>query len=223
MPTKKKAPADHLVILDPNTGELKDLPEGVLKNRQDLNSQLREEAEVQRRWFVRSHDWVEGRLFGEWKIAVACAVCIATGAVLGIFGQPMYEKHTQAASLYKAMQTAIPVVNALEVAVDPGKYAGKLVDIIMTPTKGGVFKSGKGLYIAESEGGLSLVIFESAFASFQEAYHVEKPADIASHLIGRVIKARGTVQSRPDPKTSTSRTSMVVYAPGLISVIPERP
>lgn len=222
MPAKKVRTAETLVLLDPETGELKDLPQDVLKNRQDLNVQLREEAEVQRRWLRRSADWVEGRLLGDWKLAIVGAGFLAIGAVLGVFGQPIYQQRTNEAALYAAMKTAIPVVTAVEVAVDPGKYVGKLVDVIMTPTKGGVFKSGKGMYIAESAGGISLVIFESAFASFQEAYRVEKPADIASHLIGKFIKARGTVQSRPQAD-GANRTSMVVYAPGLISVIPERP
>jgi len=38
----------------------------------------------------------------------------------------------------------------------------------MNVTKGGVYKSGKGLYLQEREQGLSLVVFQNAFAGFGE-------------------------------------------------------
>ena len=222
MATRKKVVDEKLVILDPDTGEVKDLPADVLHNRKDLHVQLAEEAESKRKFLGRARDrMVEGMSFNLGFLLMGAGL-LAIGATLGMFGQPIYEKHTQAASLYKAMQTSIPVVNALEVAVDPGKFVNKLTDVIMTPTRGGVFKSGKGLYIQESEGSVSLTIFESAFITFQQAYGVDQPDQIVSHLIGKVIKARGTVQSRPQ-KDGSSRTSMVVYAPGLIQIIPERP
>lgn len=223
MATTKKVGStrEKLVILDPATGELKDLPEDVLKNRQDLNGQLMEEAERKAHWMQRATDWTMVGLANNLRMVVVSLGCIAIGAVLGIFGQPHFEQHTQAAQLYKAMQTSVPVLNALEVSGDPGKYAGKLVDVVMTPTQGGVFKSGKGLFIAEHREGLSLVIFESAFSFFQEAYGVEKPENIPAALIGKTIKARGMVQNRPMPN-GQSRTSMIVSAPGLIQILPEK-
>jgi len=185
--------------------------------------QIAAEARNARKWLRRSRDYVGEALSTELSVVLLCAGCMAVGAVLGFFGQPMLERQTNATALYQAMKTAIPVVSAVEIAVDPGKYVGKLVDVVMTPSRGGLFKSGKGLYVSESEGGLSLTIFESAFPQFLDAYQVARPEDLVSHLIGKYVKARGTIRSVLVQKDSSQRTSMVIYAPGLLSIIPERP
>jgi hypothetical protein len=91
----------------------------------------------------------------------------------------------------------------------------------MHVTKGGVYKSGKGLYLQEHEQGLSLVIFQSAFAGFGEGMD-EHPDRIAAQYLGKVVKARGTVRSFGTQADGGKRLSMVIYAPGLLSEIPER-
>jgi hypothetical protein len=120
-----------------------------------------------------------------------------------------------------AMRTAIPVVRSTEVEIDPGKYDGKLLDVVMNVTKGGVYKSGKGLYLQEREQGLSLVVFQSAFAGFGEGME-EHPDRIVAQYIGKYVKARGTVRSSGPQPDGSRRLSMVIYAPGLLSEIPER-
>jgi len=222
MATKKAPVVEKLVILDPETGELQDLPKGVLRNRGDLQSALIEEAHSKKKWTKRATDYTMERMSDNIGWLLLSAAFLAVGAVLGMFGAPIYERQTQAAQLYKAMATSIPVVNAMEVAMDPGKFVGKLTDVVMTPTSGAVFKSRKGMFLSENNLGLSLVIFESAFEVFQTAYDVETADDIAPYLIGKTIKARGIVQNRIQADGST-RTSMIISAPGLIQIIPERP
>jgi hypothetical protein len=119
------------------------------------------------------------------------------------------------------MRTAIPVVRSTELEVDPGKYDGKLLDVVMNVTKGGVYKSGKGLYLQEREQGLSLVVFQSAFAGFGEGME-DHPDRIVAQYIGKYVKARGTVRSSGPQQDGSRRLSMVIYAPGLLSEIPER-
>ena len=148
-------------------------------------------------------------------------VLIGIGAVLGAFTKEFTERHTSNAAIAQAMRTAIPVVRALDIDVDPGRYDGKLLDVVMNVTKGGVYKSGKGLYLQEREQGLSLVVFQSAFAGFGEGME-EHPDRIVAQYIGKYVKARGTVRSFGTQADGGKRLSMVIYAPGLISEIPER-
>ena len=223
---RRKVVKDQVVVVNPQTGEYREIEreefESMLPNRHNAEDAIASESRSASRWINRAKDRMAEGMSDQLKWILVSTLFLAAGATLGIFGQPIMERQIAATALQKAMATSIPVVNATNVAIDPGKFAGKLTDVIMTPTRGGVFKSGKGLYIAESEDGMSLVIFESAFAAFEEAWQVTRPDQIAAHLIGKVIKARGTVQARPQ-KDGSSRTSMIVYAPGLLQVIPERP
>lgn len=214
-------PVETLVVLDPDTGELQDLPQGTLRNRHDLTHALAEEAASKRRYLSRTKDWADENLFSNWGIVAISMVVFATGAVLGVFGQPIYEARTNEAQIARALQTSIPVVNAIDVAVDPGKFVNKLTDVVMTPTSGAVFRSRKGLFISESTLGLSLTIFESAFEVFQNAYNVETADEIAPYLIGKTIKARGIVQNRMQ-NDGTFRTSMIIQAPAMIQILPNR-
>ena len=79
----------------------------------------------------------------------------------------------------------------------------------MNVTKGGVYKSGKALYLQEREQGLSLVIFQSAFAGFGEGME-EHPDRIVAQNLGKYVKARGTVRSSGRQQDGSRRLSLVV-------------
>ena len=177
-----------------------------------VETAIQEEARIVARHTPR--EWLAENMPGRFSWLL---VCMAAGAsmALGVAIKPMMERQTQATALYKAMQTSIPVVRALEVDMDPGKYEGKLIDVVMSVNRGGVYKSGKGVYLQELEGGMSLVIFESAFAQFTS--EGGKAADIPATYIGKYVKARGTVKRFGN---NGGRMSMVVYAPGLLTEIP---
>jgi hypothetical protein len=186
-----------------------------------LARQIEAEAKSARRWIKRSADrMVEGFAADIHWLMIGAAM-LAVGCVLGMWGQPMWQAHTQASAMYESLKTAIPIVPALNVDVDPGKYDGKLTDVMMTVTRGGVYKSGKGFYVGEHEGGMSIVVFESAFPAFMVAYGVTQPDQIVAHLMGKYIKARGTV--RRFGTGDKARMSMVIFAPGLLTEIPEKP
>ena len=53
----RKAKIEKIVILDPETGELTDLPGDVLPNKADLHRQLVEEAERKAHWLGRARDY----------------------------------------------------------------------------------------------------------------------------------------------------------------------
>ena len=156
------------------------------------------------------------------RMLIACALVGALGAggILGGVGKGWVETSQSNHQIALAMRTAVPVVPALTVDTDPGKYTGKLLDVVMSINRGGVYKSGKGLYLQEFEGGMSLVIFESAFAGFLA--EGEKPDAIVSRYIGKTVRARGTVRAFGQTKDGAQRLSMVVYAPGLLSEMPQR-
>lgn len=211
--TKVGLDPETIKLVNTSTGELHDLP-----GPQD---QVIHE-------FARPSHWREHYdeiSAGGKRILLALGICVlvAGSALLGGLTSKITAQQKSDTELAMAMRTAIPVVNALEVSIDPGKFRGKLTDVIMSPTRGGIFKSGKGLYLQESEGGLSLTIFESAFEQFKQAWHLQDAAEIAPYLIGKMIKARGTVQSVPNSKDGSVRTSMVVYAPGLVQILPDTP
>ena len=216
------------VGMNPKTTKLVDVATGEIHDLPKAGQERARMEQVNAQEFFLGSRWRQGldTISAGGKrmlMGVGVVLLVGGGAILGGYTSKITAQHQTDAELAMSLRTAVPVVNALEVAIDPGKYAGKLVDVIMTPTRGGVFKSGKGLYIQESEGSVSLTIFESAFVQFQEAYGVSKPEDIAPALIGKIIRARGTVQSRPNPKDGSTRTSMVVYAPGLIQILPNLP
>lgn len=215
--TKVGLNPDTTMLVDTATGELHELPSAAQETARidEFNAGM-----------LTSRSWREGYdaiSAGGKRIVVALGICglIAGAALLGGYTSKLTAQQRSDTELAMAMRTAIPVVNALEIAIDPGKYRGKLVDVIMSPTRGGVFKSGKGLYLQESEGGMSLTVFESAFEQFKQAWELREAGDIAPYLIGKIIKARGTIQSVPNSRDGSVRTSMVVYAPGLIQILPE--
>lgn len=220
MAIRKVKGEEKLSFVNLETGELTPLPD-TKAHEARLDAASQAEFYVKKRWLPR---W-DAASDGMHRTLMAGVLVLALGsaAIVGAFTKELMARHKSDAELAQAMRTSVPVVNALEVAIDPGKYAGKLVDIIMTPTIGGVFKSGKGLYIAESSGSLSLTIFESAFVAFEQSYGVSTAADIAGHLIGHVIRARGQIQARPNPKDGSTRTSMIISAPGLIQVLSDVP
>ena len=156
------------------------------------------------------------------RVLLACALvgALGAGALLGGVGKGWVETSQSNHQIALSMRTSIPVVPALQVDVDPGKFDGKLIDVVMSINRGGVYKSGKGLYLQEFEGGMSLVIFESAFTGFLS--DGEKPDAIVSRYIGKTVRARGTVRAFGQTKDGGKRMSMVVYAPGLLSEMPQR-
>ena len=156
------------------------------------------------------------------RILLACVLVgtLGAGAFLGGVGKSWMETSQSNHQIAMAMRTSIPVVPALQVDVDPGKFDGKLIDVVMSINRGGVYKSGKGLYLQEFEGGMSLVVFESAFAGFLA--EGEKPDAIVTRYIGKTVRARGTIRSFGQGKDGGKRMSMVVYAPGLLSEMPQR-
>lgn len=149
-----------------------------------------------------------------WFHAIVILAAIGTSAALGFVTRPIMERQTTMAQIAQSITASVPAVRALDVAMDPGKYSGKLIDVVMSVNRGGVYKSGKGLYVQESEEGMSLVVFESGFQGFYEAWGLTRPDEIPARLIGKVIRARGTV------RTFNNRLSMIIYAPGLISELP---
>lgn len=147
-----------------------------------------------------------------WLTIGVFVAAIGASAALGMWTQPHVERQTSMAQIAQSIATSVPAVRAQEVSNDPGKYTGKVIDMVMAVNRGGVYKSGKGLYLQEYEGGVSLVIFQSAFQAFVgESGRAE---DIPAKYIGKYVKARGIVQKFND------RLSMIVSAPGLLSEIP---
>jgi hypothetical protein len=136
------------------------------------------------------------------------AISLAVVFVFGRYGPSLQQEMDQGQIIARALATAVPVVSALEVSVDPGKYTGKLMDVVMQVNNGGVSKSGKSIYLQETQAGMALVIFESAFESFGGVN------EIAPRFIGKTVRARGTIRQFQD------RVSLAVFAPGLISEIP---
>jgi len=156
------------------------------------------------------------------KFVLACALigALGVGSFMGSVGQSWVKASADNHALAQSLRTTIPVVRALDIDVDPGKYDGKLLDVVMDITKGGVYKSGKGLYLQERDQGFALVVFESAFAGF--LVDGEKPDSIVSRYVGKTVRARGTVRSFGQQKDGEKRMSMVVSAPGLLSEVPQR-
>ena len=217
--TKSKSKrVEPLLILDPNTGELTDLPNTPVQDAR-LDAASLAEARGKRRWLGEA-DTIS-RVPKELLVACALVGALGLGAFLGGAGQGWLKQSSEAHQIALAMRTAIPVVRSLTVDVDPGKFDGKLVDVVMSINRGGVYKSGKGLYLQEYEGGMSLVVFQSAFAGFGEGME-DHPDRIVSQYIGKVVKARGTVRSFGQQADGQKRMSMVIYAPGLLSEVPER-
>lgn len=216
-------PVEKITVLNPETGELTDLAPDVLPNRGrsgGVKHSIQAEAQSKKRMLGKGLDWADEHMGSQWSIVAISLAVFAVGLVFGLWGKPLYEARTQEAQIARALQTSIPVVQATEVAIDPGKFVNKLTDVVMVPTTGAVFRSRKGLFLAENSLGLSLTIFESAFEVFQEAYGVETADDIAPYLIGKTIKARGIVQQRMQ-NDGTFRTSMIIQAPGLIQILPD--
>lgn len=215
MPRKaaEKAP---VILVNNLTGEIYDLP-----NPKEAEAKLHQENIAENFARSRWHDSISERGKRMLK-GIAMVGLLGTCALIGAYGSKLSERHITDAALAASMRTSIPVINAMEATMDPGKYRGQLVDVVMIPTRGGIFKSGKGLYITEYDGSVALTIFESAFGQFQEAWDLKAAGDIAPHLIGKIIKARGTIQTMIG-KDGNQRVSMVVNAPGLIQVLPERP
>jgi hypothetical protein len=212
MPARRKASSK----VDTTTGAILDGAPDTTHQR--LESAIAQEAASVRRWLRPDGLSRHGR---EIMYGLAILALISIGAVLGAFTKELMERHTSNAAIAAAMRTAIPVVRSTEVEIDPGKYDGKLLDVVMNVTKGGVYKSGKGLYLQEREQGVSLVVFQSAFAGFGEGME-EHPDRIVAQYIGKYVKARGTVRSAGAQQDGSRRLSMVIYAPGLLSEIPER-
>lgn len=156
----------------------------------------------------------------EFLYAIAVVSLLGFGAFMGGWGKSWVDQSKSNHEIALAMRTAIPVVRALDIDVDPGKYDSKLMDVVLNITKGGVYKSGKALYLQENEGGFSVVIFESAFPGF--LVEGEQPSSIIARYVGKTVKARGTVRSYGQSKDGQKRMSLILYAPGLISEITER-
>lgn len=202
------------VILDTGTGEMTPIPEA-----RHIEQHIVAEAVRAHRWIPRTDAISDGAKRMLWGSGIVALVGLS--ALAGGFTRDLTERQTTAAAIARSMQTAIPVVAGLAVDVDPGKFEGKLTDVVMTITKGGVFKSGKGLYLQEHDGGMSLVIFESAFEAFLGP-EGGKPSDIVARLIGKTVKARGTIRAFGQEKDGNRRLSMVLYAPGLLSELPSQ-
>lgn len=197
--------------------EIEHLPQGTQRSerreatapRDDVP--LDEDAGSKRARWPQSYEEYQAYIPSWFTLGVFVA-SIGAAAALGIWTRPQLERQTSMTQIAQAIATSVPAVRAQEVSNDPGKYTGKVIDIVMAVNRGGVYKSGKGLYLQEYEGGVALVIFQSAFAAFVgESGRAE---DIPAKYIGKYVKARGIVQKFND------RLSMIVSAPGLLSEIP---
>ena len=204
--TRTRKPLVQAVPLSPVEIEL--LSQDVQRQEQREAQAIAQEERSASRWLL--DEWHVYR--PSWLIVGVFMASIGAAAALGMWTRPHYERQTSMAAIAQSIATSVPAVRAQEVSNDPGKYVGKVIDMVMAVNRGGVYKSGKGLYLQEYEGGVSLVIFESAFKGF--VGEGGKPEDIPARYIGKYVKARGIVQKFND------RLSMIVSAPGLLSEIP---
>lgn len=208
-------PPEH--FFTPDTPRMYEVPLAVLQQEAKTERAIRSDQIARRRLRFPDAITKSGK-----NIIIACSIVLLVGvsAIIGAYTKELTERTVNNAELARSLRTAIPVVRAVEVDVDPGQYAGKLVDVVLTVTKGGMFKSGKGLYMSERDNGFTLVIFQSAFASFNE----ENPANIVAHYIGKYVKARGIIRrfQGPTSQSGEARYSMTISAPGLLSEIPEK-
>ena len=204
--TRTRKPLVQAVPLSPVEIEL--LSQDVQRQEQREAQAIAQEERSVQRWLL--DEWHVSR--PSWLTVGVFMASIGAAAAFGMWTRPHYERQTSMAQIAQSIATSVPAVRAQEVSNDPGRYTGKVIDMVMAVNRGGVYKSGKGLYLQEYEGGVSLVIFESAFEAFTG--EGGKPADIPARYIGKYVKARGIVQRFND------RLSMIVSAPGLLSEIP---
>jgi len=162
-----------------------------------------------------------GQLPRKFVLACALVAALGVGSFMGSVGAAWVARSRDNHELAQSLRTAIPVVRALDIDVDPGRYTGKLLDVVLDVTRGGVYRSGKALYLQEREQGLALVIFQSAWAGFLT--DGEKPDAIVSRYVGKTVKARGTVRSFGTPAGGESqRMSLIISAPGLLQELPQK-
>jgi len=214
-PRKPKGQGAPLVMSTPLTpAQIDQLSQEVQRQAQHelhaVEEAIVEEARIPKQRWTWDSGYAHYR--PTWFHAVVLLAAVGTSAAMGYLTRPIMERQTTMTAIARSMAVSVPVVRALEVSADPGKYQGRLVDVVMNVTRGGLFRSGKGLYLQEHEGGMALTIFASAFDQF--VGEGGKPEDIPAKYIGKYIRARGIVTRFND------RVSMIIYAPGLMSEIP---
>ena len=204
--TRTRKPQVQAVPLSPVEIEL--LSQDVQRQEQREAQAIAQEERSASRWLL--DEWHVYR--PSWLTVGVFMASIGAAAALGMWTRPHYDRQTSMAALAQSIATSVPAVRAQEVSNDPGRYTGKVIDMVMAVNRGGVYNSGKGLYLQEYEGGVALVIFQSAFEAFTG--EGGKPEDIPARYMGKYVRARGIVQKFND------RLSMIVSAPGLLSEIP---